>query len=156
MTEKKVFHSISAKQTQRVGFLLAREVVKRKQGKQAIVFALQGNLGSGKTTFIQGFGRGLGVEEKILSPTFVILKKYRVSKEKPGIRNFYHVDCYRIKGEKDIRALGWEDILGDPQSIVLVEWAERIQEALPKDTMWITFESQGEEKRTITIHDGKA
>jgi len=155
MKEEKVFHTTTAKQTQRIGFLLAKELAEQKQTKRAVVFALQGNLGSGKTTFIQGFGQGMEVEEKILSPTFVILKQYRTGKEKSSIRNVYHIDCYRVEGAEDIDVLGWDDIIENPQNVVLVEWAERIQEILPQDVVWITFKSQGEKKRTITIHNGK-
>ena len=142
MKEEKVFHTITAKQTQRVGFLLAEELAKQNKASGAVVIALQGNLGSGKTTFIQGFGQGMGVEENILSPTFVILKQYRTEKKESNMQNLYHIDCYRIEGPKDIHVLGWDDIIKEPQNVVLVEWAERIKEILPQDIVWITFEAK--------------
>jgi tRNA threonylcarbamoyladenosine biosynthesis protein TsaE len=99
---------------------------------------LYGELGSGKTTFVQGFARGLGIQEKVLSPTFVIMKSYPIPRAQ---RMFYHIDCYRIKDEQNLLALGWKEIVSDPRNLVLIEWPERIQNILPKDAISISFET---------------
>ena len=111
------------KQTQKLGEKMAKEVLALRQAQDknnsAVVFGLQGNLGGGKTTFLQGFSKGLGIKEKILSPTFVILKHFKITKSQipnpksqtnskfqilnSKFTDFYHIDCYRLKNEKDNR-----------------------------------------------------
>lgn len=136
------------KQTQKLGEKLAKTLLKKDAGESAVVLGLQGDLGGGKTTFLQGFARGLGVKEKILSPTFVIMKRFK---------NFYHIDCYRIKNEKDILsalggpASGWENIISDPKNIVAIEWPERIKKILPKSTIVIKFDFIDKNKREINF-----
>ena len=76
----------------------------RKPGKKALVIALRGDLGAGKTTFTQGFFRGLGIKRNPISPTFVIMRRYALHAE--GFRNVYHFDAYRLKKEEDMEVLG--------------------------------------------------
>ena len=103
------------------------------------VLALQGELGAGKTTFVQGFLAGLGAEPPYPSPTFILMHQYDLpDSEGRRIRRIYHVDAYRV----DARAfenVGWDEWLHDPEGIVLVEWPERISELLPEGTQWIRF-----------------
>ena len=112
------------------------------------VLALTGNLGSGKTTFIQGLAEGLGVSTRVISPTFILLRKYIY-----GDRNFYHVDLYRLeeKVENEALNLGLSDIWGRKDNIVAVEWAEKIRGLVPKGAKWITFENLGGDKRKIIL-----
>jgi len=84
-------------QTKKAGKLLAEEILKSKPGKKAFVIGLVGDLGGGKTTFLQGFSRGLGIKGRVLSPTFIIMRRFN---------NFYHVDCYRIKKPQELIDLG--------------------------------------------------
>src|SRR3989344_1195230 len=93
----------------------------------ALVLALMGDLGSGKTTFAQAFAEGLGVKEKVKSPTFIIFRKSNIKSQKSKFRYFYHFDVYRINSEKEILKLGWEEIISNPENIVLVEWADKIE-----------------------------
>ena len=109
------------------------------------VVALYGDLGAGKTTFAQGIAAGLGIKKRIISPTFIIVRKYRIS----GKRNFYHIDLYRIETEKDIEGLGLEEILNSKDSIVVVEWAEKLASKLPKNRIDIYFETIDDEERQI-------
>ena len=132
-----------------LGEEVAKEVLKNNQNKKAQILALEGDLGAGKTTFLQGFAKGLGIKEKILSPTFVILKKFQVLV--PRFQCFYHLDCYRIKSPKEILELGFKDITSDPRNIIAVEWSERIKKILPKELIVIKFEFKGENKRKIII-----
>lgn len=141
-TEKK-------EETWEVGKGLAEELAGQKK---APVFGLKGDLGAGKTTFLQGFGKGLGVKEKIISPTFVIMNRFPV--KKGAFRNFYHFDCYRIENFKEMRNLGFEEIIGDSKNIVCIEWPEKIKKILPKDINMIKFEIMGGDKRKITIDYG--
>ena len=126
------------RQTQKLGEILAKEVLKTKLKKEALTLGLEGDLGGGKTTFLQGFAKGLGIKEKILSPTFVILKKFKIQNSK--FKNFYHIDCYRIEKPREILDLGFKEIVSNPQNIITVEWADRIRKILPKKVIIIKFE----------------
>jgi tRNA threonylcarbamoyladenosine biosynthesis protein TsaE len=138
----------NSRQTKKLGEFLAKKL---KQGvrKKAFILALRGNLGGGKTTFLQGFAKGLGIKQKVLSPTFVILKRFKIKDLR--LKNFYHIDCYRIRKSKEILDLGFKKIISDPKNIVAIEWAEKIKKILPKNTIWIKFEFVDENKRKIKI-----
>src|SRR3989344_4934330 len=98
--------------------------------KHAFIIAIEGNLGSGKTTFIQGLAVGLGVKESVLSPTFLILKQFSISFK--GYENFYHIDAYRLKNSTELLELGFEDLLSNPENVIVIEWADKIKKILPK------------------------
>jgi tRNA threonylcarbamoyladenosine biosynthesis protein TsaE len=137
------FITQNQKQTQGLAKILAREILKYKNTKKnALIFGLVGNLGAGKTTFIQAFAKGLGIRSKITSPTFVLMKKYG---------NLYHIDCYRIKDYKDILALDFQEIISNPKNIIMIEWAEKIRKILLQDTIWIKFDINGKTARKIKI-----
>ncbi|KKU80886.1 tRNA (adenosine(37)-N6)-threonylcarbamoyltransferase complex ATPase subunit type 1 TsaE [Candidatus Gottesmanbacteria bacterium RIFCSPHIGHO2_01_FULL_46_14] len=103
--------------------------------KSPRVLCFYGELGTGKTTFVQGFAKGLGITSRLLSPTFIIVRRYNI----PDSAGFlYHLDLYRVE-EKDLAELGVSDMLSDPDSIVVIEWAEKLGNWLPKDRVDITF-----------------
>lgn len=143
------FTTTSYKNTQKLGIALAKEVLKTGPQKKAVVLALFGNLGGGKTTFIQGFAKGLGVKNKILSPTFVIMKNFKIPRGK--FKFFYHIDCYRMGSGKDVLHLGLKGVFSDPKNIVAVEWPEKIKKILPKTAVKINFKFIGENKREISF-----
>ena len=136
------FFTSDSAQTRAAGKVLAAELLKTKSGKKAFVLGLVGDLGSGKTTFLQGFARGLGLKDKILSPTFIIMRR---------VNNFYHLDCYRIQKPQEMISLGFEKIITDPKNIIAVEWADLIRKIMPADTIWVEFEFLSEKKRKIVI-----
>lgn len=121
----------------------------RKPEKNAGIIALEGHLGSGKTTFIQGLAEGLGVEENVLSPTFLILKQFFLKSGK--YKNLYHIDAYRLKNPKEILELGFYDSVQNPENIIVIEWADKIKSILPKNIVWIRFENLGGNGRKIEI-----
>ncbi len=139
----------STEKTKKLGEKLAKEILKRKLQKKAVIIGLQGNLGSGKTTFVQGFAKGLGIKEKILSPTFVIMKRFSLTNSK--FKNFYHIDCYRLKDERDILKLNFKKIISDPKNIVAIEWPERIKKALPKNCIKIKFKFVNQTIRELVL-----
>ena len=148
-----VIKTTSSVQTKKTAKLLAREILYVKN-KNALVLLLSGDLGAGKTTFVQGFLRGLGIRKKITSPTFTLVKSYKVKSYK-----VYHIDCYRIHKPKDILELGinpplkfkWgiKEILKNPQNIVLIEWPERIKRILPKTAIIIKLKHGKKENERI-------
>lgn len=131
--------------TKELGKLISK---KAKPQKFANIFCLRGDLGAGKTTFLQGFGSGLGVE-KIQSPTFVIMNKFSLKKQE--FKNFYHFDCYRIENQEEIIKLDFIEIINNPKNIIAIEWPEKIEKFLPKSRTEIRFKIIGEEKRKISI-----
>lgn len=151
------------KETQKVAANLAEKFIK-KGNKKTLIIALEGELGSGKTTFIKGFSKALGVREKILSPTFVLIHKHEIASSKPSSRaqvkgkritnnnfkNLYHIDAYRLNSGKDLLKLGVKEIFDNPENIVLIEWADRTKKAIPKNAIWIHFDHLDKNKRRIT------
>lgn len=139
------------KQTQKLGENFAKEILKiglqNPPAGEAIVLGLQGDLGGGKTTFLQGLAKGLQIKEKILSPTFVIMKRFKIKDIR--FKNFYHVDCYRLKKDKEILELDFEKIIFNPENIVAIEWSERIKKPLPKSAIIIKFDFIDKNKREI-------
>jgi tRNA threonylcarbamoyladenosine biosynthesis protein TsaE len=114
--------------------------------KAATVVALSGDLGAGKTTFVQTMAREFGVEEQVNSPTFVIEKIYECS-EGPYVR-LIHIDAYRLKAARDLEVLGWPEIVADKGNLILIEWPENVSELIPRDAVQISL-SGTDDERTI-------
>lgn len=123
--------SVGEKQTR----LIAQSLARKFKGGE--VLALEGELGSGKTTFAKGLAQGLRIRQKITSPTFVICRPYPL----PGKtqKTFYHFDLYRIKNQKELLELGFREIIADPENIVALEWPEKAKGLLPKNTIRLRF-----------------
>jgi len=143
----------SAKETQKLGQKLATSLKSLRpggpQGPEGDgVIALYGELGSGKTTFVQGLARGLGIKRRIISPTFIFVRPYTLD---PKPCTLYHVDLYRIDTLKQTTGLGLEEIFADKNAIVAIEWAEKIKKILPKKRIDIYFEYLSENKRRIKL-----
>jgi tRNA threonylcarbamoyladenosine biosynthesis protein TsaE len=149
------------KKTQELGKIFAQEILRKGPQKKAVVLALAGGLGGGKTTFAQGFAKGLGVKDKVTSPTFAIFKRFKIDLprgriiQKADFENFYHFDCYRLSGPKDVLGLGFKEIVSAPRNIVLLEWAERVRRSLPKEAIWLKFDFVGKNKRTVLLDGDK-
>lgn len=147
--EKKHITS-SYKETQKLGENFSKKIFKSGLRSGAAVIALQGNLGGGKTTFLQGFAKSLGIKEKILSPTFVILKHFKITKN-PNFTDFYHIDCYRLNKPEEIIELDFKEIIKNPQNIVAIEWPEKIKKFMPEHTIYIEFKFINENQREINF-----
>jgi tRNA threonylcarbamoyladenosine biosynthesis protein TsaE len=161
---RKTYLTISPSKTKKIGEVLAKKFlrlgkIKNKLKEKALVIGLEGDLGGGKTTFLQGFAKGLEIKEKILSPTFVVIKKFLISSGRRGsgvqFLNFYHIDCYRIGKPKEILDLGFKKIISNPQNVVAIEWADRIRKILPKKAIIIKFEFVGKTTRKISLINGE-
>lgn len=141
-------------ETVKVAKELANKLIKKKS-KTAVIIALKGELGAGKTTFIRGFSKVLGVREKILSPTFVLIHKHKLS-YKPNWsdgshRALYHIDAYRLNSAKELEKLGVKEIFSGPENIVLIEWADRVEKIIPKNAIWVHMDHISKNKRKILI-----
>lgn len=158
----------SAKETQKTGEKLAGQLINNKVNKKAVVVGLEGDMGSGKTTFLQGFAKGLGINDKILSPTFVILKRFAIKRKNRAITiarpstqriecsgskfsNFYHIDCYRLQSSKELIELGFKKIISSPENIIALEWADKIRGILPPEVIFIKFKFIDKNKRQISF-----
>lgn len=137
-------------ETKKVARLLAQEIIKKPlKTKGAIIIGLEGELGSGKTRFVQGFARGLGIRQRLTSPTFVILRRHAISDKQYA--NLYHIDCYRLNKSKELLDLDFKEIINNPQNIVIIEWAEKVRAILPMDTIWVRSEIISDKERKIKI-----
>jgi tRNA threonylcarbamoyladenosine biosynthesis protein TsaE len=106
------------------------------------VVAIRGELGAGKTVLVRGICDGVGTRQRTRSPSFTFMSRYR------GTINVYHLDLYRVEGPGDLDTLGWEEVVaGD--SIVLIEWADRLGALLPEGSIEIDIEMTGEETRRV-------
>ena len=139
---QKEYLTKSPGQTKRLGKTLAQTLLKSRSKNRAIVVGLRGDLGGGKTTFLQGFAKGLGKRARVLSPTFIIMRR---------TDNFYHIDAYRLRGPQDLLKLGIKDILNNLNNVVAIEWADRIQKNMPRHTVWVDFNFIDKNKRRIVI-----
>ena len=143
-----IYQSNSDIQTKKIAQALAQKLLSSPKLK---VLALTGNLGVGKTTFAQGFAKGLGIKERIISPTFILMRQHHIPKTS---KVFYHLDLYRLDNPQEIKELGLSDLF-NTNGMVLIEWAEKIEDKLPQQTIKIRLEKTSINGRKITIEDLK-
>lgn len=124
--------------------IIAQNLAKKFQNG---VIALFGELGAGKTTFVQGFAKGLGIKEKIISPTFVLIRQHPIPESN---KTLYHIDLYRLDSSESLKSIGLEEILSDEKNLVLIEWAEKLKK-LPDNATKIYIKKLTAENRLITI-----
>jgi len=133
------FFSRSPEQTRRIGMRLGGLL------RQGDVICLQGDLGAGKTTLVQGLAQGWGSLDPVSSPTFIIVNNYR----RPDDEQLFHMDAYRLDSAPEAAELDLDEMLA--RGSLLIEWPERIREILPTEYMWISFEYVAEENRHMVI-----
>ncbi len=133
----------STEETRKLGKEFAKNLIPGE------VLLLYGNLGAGKTTFTQGLADGLGIKDKILSPTFVLQRSHVVDLN--NIKTLHHIDLYRIEGKLEIDSLGLSEILEDREAVVLIEWAEKLKDFKPKKGYKILIEYIDDVSRQIKI-----
>jgi len=140
----------SSKETKKAGMALGQILGREPLSDRAFIIALEGDLGSGKTTFIQGLAQGLEVKENILSPTFVIQKDFSLALK--NYKNLYHIDAYRLKNPSELLGLGFKDLIKNSENLIVIEWADKIKKILPKNILKIEFTNLEKNKRKIIIY----
>ncbi|MFQ5858888.1 MAG: tRNA (adenosine(37)-N6)-threonylcarbamoyltransferase complex ATPase subunit type 1 TsaE [Anaerolineae bacterium] len=124
---------------------LASRLVSLLEGGETI--CLKGPLGAGKTTFAQGVGQGLGIEEPIISPTFTLIREYGPVDDYPAM---YHIDFYRLESLEELHTLGLDDYFYS-DGVCVVEWPERAEMLLPQERLWIEMRTVNDTKRGLLI-----
>jgi len=117
--------------------------------EKALIVGLLGDLGSGKTTFVQAVAKILNIKELLVSPTFVIQKKYPISNEKTCFKNLIHIDAYRLENGKDLLNLNWNEIKNDSRNLVFIEWPERVEDIFETEIKKIYFKFLDENTREL-------
>ena len=151
MSNKTAKISKNTKKTAQIAKMFLNKILKRNiKHRGALVVGLSGNLGAGKTTFIQAVARHLGIKNKVSSPTFVIIKKY--SLKKPGDYKFlFHLDAYRLKNEKELLHLGWGEIINNKKHLVFIEWPENVPKIIPSHARFVYISSDDKEYRYFKL-----
>lgn len=137
---KCILQSNNANNTEQLAANLAKNI------KGGEVLQLISDLGGGKTTFTRGFAKGLQSKDVVSSPTFTVSNQYQGNKF-----NIYHFDFYRLQ-DPGIVANELKEVIEEPSAVVIIEWADIVQDVLPEDTVKINFEPSGDTTRTIIIH----
>ncbi len=131
------------------------QVLERVNAREsAAVVALHGELGAGKTTFVQMLAKAIGITEPITSPTFVVMKYYPLESIQNGIEQLVHIDAYRIENDNEMTPLHFDELLKTPGVLMCIEWAEKIKNLLPKNIIDVTINITNQEGgREVIIHD---
>lgn len=117
------------------------------RGARACVVGLSGELGAGKTAFTQLFARVLGITNVLPSPTYVFMSRYPLVH--PVFTHLVHIDAYRLEKPEDAHTIGWQEIMSEPQNLVIVEWPEKLGDLFPKDARKIFFTVTGPDTRDL-------
>jgi tRNA threonylcarbamoyladenosine biosynthesis protein TsaE len=118
-------------------------------GAQATLVTLSGELGAGKTAFTQAVARALGIDEHVTSPTFVLEKIYDLPAE-ASFKRLVHIDAYRLSDGSDLGPLGFDALMKDGENLILLEWPEKVADALPPPIVSITLAPHADGSRTLT------
>ena len=132
--------------------IILEKIIERKDSKGASVIVLNGDLGSGKTTFVQQIGKILDISEKINSPTFLILKNYKIKNHRLW-KQLIHIDAYRLSEKNDFKNIGLLEELKNPSNLIFIEWGNLIEKNLPtnRQVQKIIFKYISEKEREISF-----
>ena len=137
MTECRIFHLHGVAATRSLAASLARAL------PPGVLVLLRGNLGAGKTSFAQGMAQGLGIEEPVISPTFILIREYPLPESPGRPERFVHLDLYRLNGPAELPGLGLDELIDD-DALVAMEWPERGEGKLPEAQVEVTLRSDPE------------
>ena len=129
-------------------FNIAKNFATQLQGGE--VLCLVGDLGAGKTAFTKGIAAGLKIKNTITSPTFVLMKIYKVT-ERKAIKFLSHIDAYRLSAGEQLLEIGADDYLGNPECVTIIEWADRVEDIWPEKRILVEFKIGKGDRREIKI-----
>ena len=134
------FFSRSPEQTRRIGMRLGGDL------KAGDVICLQGNLGAGKTTFVQGLAQGWGSIDAVSSPTFILVNEYR----RANGGQIFHLDAYRLESVPEAEELDFDSMLAE--GVLIIEWPEKLDGLIPRERLWINLDHIQEEQRQMRFN----
>ncbi len=119
---------------------------------KAKVLALSGELGAGKTTLTQEIAKSFGIKDKIISPTFVIMKFYNInskSKYYSHFKRLIHIDAYRLESSDELLKIGWTDLIGDKDNLIIIEWPEKVGGVLDSNSYLVKLGHVDDQTRVV-------
>jgi len=146
-----LYYDINMKQitttSEKQTFAFAKKFAQSLKGGEVI--GLIGELGAGKTVFTKGLANGLGVKGVVNSPTFVLMKIYKIKSLNLKVKNLCHIDVYRVKDIKEMASIGVEEYFNRSDTVTVIEWADKIKKILPKRAKYVKFINKGGNRRLI-------
>lgn len=145
-------HLFKEKELIEISDRILKEITKNKKSGRASILALSGDLGAGKTTLTKEIAKKLGIKEKVVSPTFIIMKIYEVNKNSLYYKNFkkmVHIDAYRLEDKNELKNIGWGDITKDEDNLIVIEWPEIVKDSLDKDVFWVKLGHVDDDTRSL-------
>ena len=145
---------MSIAQTHSIAKEILTNLRRNRSGTRATVVACSGNLGSGKTSFVKGIAKALGIKERVTSPTFVIERIYKiggVAKKRFGFSHLVHIDAYRLDDWRELAAIGFDKLIRDKGNLIIIEWGEKMKRILPKHCRHLHFKFIDEKIRSIKL-----
>lgn len=135
----------------RPGHSTGRDEPRSALGGRAVVVALEGKLGAGKTVFVKGMAKGLGIKHLVQSPTFILMQVYPI--KQGTLKKLVHVDCYRLESVGEFLNIGLDEYLRDRDTLVVIEWADKVRNILPPNIITVKLSATGNTQRRISISD---
>ncbi len=140
------FISNSEKETEKIAAKFAKKLIGGE------VLAMTGDLGAGKTAFTKGLAKGLAIDKIVTSPTFVLMKTYKIGKlKKTKVKSLIHIDAYRLNNGDELEAIGVKDYFNDKGCVTVIEWSERVKDILPREAIKLDFRVIKDDSREIKI-----
>jgi tRNA threonylcarbamoyladenosine biosynthesis protein TsaE len=141
----------SKKEIPKISQKLLERILKMKNNKAKVV-ALSGELGAGKTTLTQEIAKQIGINENVISPTYIIMKIYEInpsSKYYSSFKNLIHIDAYRLDSYLELLKIGWEELKKDKDNLIIIEWPENVKNCLDKATCWVKLGHVDDQTRAV-------
>jgi tRNA threonylcarbamoyladenosine biosynthesis protein TsaE len=130
-------------------------LAKISKNKKIKILAFDGTLGVGKTTITKEIAKILGIKNKVISPTFVIMKSYDIDKKlkiRERFKKLIHIDAYRLEKPDDILKIGWKEVMEDKNNLIIIEWPENIKKHIKEDYIWVKLKHIDEETRLLEFY----
>ena len=128
-------------------------ILEKEQANHAGIILLSGDLGAGKTAFTKELATCLHVREEITSPTFVIQKEYDIRDEESPFKKLIHIDAYRLERKEELEYLGWNELIQNPENLILIEWPEKVEGIFIPHALRLSFRIKEGETRELILRE---